>query len=180
MAYIKLIDGVPTPYNVAQLRREGVSLRRDFPPERLASLGVFPLVDSPATAPSRPGRVVEQSGFVWVKTGTKAGQGFYTQNWIERSQTPAEVEADRASLVEKIKAEAGRRILAFLPEHKQRNLTAQGVLLLKKGTLTAEEQAVWDAGEAAWMHVAAIRAASDRLEAMDPVPLDFEDDAHWP
>lgn len=29
-------------------------------------------------------------------------------------------------------------------------------------------------------HAAAIRAASDRLEAMDPVPADFADDRWWP
>lgn len=71
-----------------------------------------------------------------------------------------------------VKREAERRILAIVPEWKQRNLTAQAAILAKKGEAnwTTEEQAAWDAGEAIWTQIAAIRAASDAIEAMDPIP----------
>lgn len=80
-----------------------------------------------------------------------------------------------------VKAEAARRILEICPEWKQRNLTAQAAILAKKGEAnwTPEEQAAWDAGEAIWTKIAAIRAKSDALEAMDPIPADFKDDSYW-
>lgn len=76
---------------------------------------------------------------------------------------------------EQIKAEAYRRIVAVCPEWKQRNLMAQAALLLNKGreNWTTEDQAAWDAGEAIWQEIAKLRAASDRLEAMDPIPQDY-------
>lgn len=84
---------------------------------------------------------------------------------------------------EDVKVEANRRIIAVCPDWKQRNLTAQAVLLAKQvadGTsLSTEQQAAWDAGQALWMQIAAIRAASDVIEAMTPIPRDFEHDGYW-
>ena len=90
----------------------------------------------------------------------------------------AEQETRRAG----IKAEAYRRIVAVCPEWKQRNLTAQAAILAKKGEAnwTQDEAAAWAAGEAIWTQIAAIRAASDDLEAMNPMPSDFTDERHWP
>ena len=84
--------------------------------------------------------------------------------------------------VDQVKAEAQRRILTIVPEWKQRNLTARGTVLAKKGepNWTAAEQTEWDAGEAIWAQVEAIRAASDVLEATAPIPQDFTDNKHWP
>jgi delta 1-pyrroline-5-carboxylate dehydrogenase len=78
----------------------------------------------------------------------------------------------QAPTVADVKAEAMSRILALAPEWKQRNLTAQAAILAKKGEAnwTTEEQAAWDAGEALWTQIAAIRAASDVLEALEPIP----------
>lgn len=59
-----------------------------------------------------------------------------------------------------VKAEARRRILAFAPEWKQLNAIREG---------DSDLFAALDA----------IRAASDVIEAMDPIPLDFADDAYW-
>jgi hypothetical protein len=80
-----------------------------------------------------------------------------------------------------VRAEAARRILAIAPEWKQRNLTAQAAILAKKGEAnwTPEERAAWDEGEALWNEIAAIRAASDVIEAMDPIPHDYTADARW-
>jgi hypothetical protein len=83
-----------------------------------------------------------------------------------------------------VKAEAARRILARFPDWKQRNMNAQAIALLQSlilnGSLTAEEQALSDSLNAAWAAVSAIRAASDAIEAMDPIPLDYADDTLWP
>lgn len=81
-----------------------------------------------------------------------------------------------------IKAEARRRIIAIADEDRQRNLTARGVELLRVGTAnwTSAEQAEADAIDAVWQAIKAIRAASDTIEAMDPIPADFTDPAYWP
>ena len=81
-----------------------------------------------------------------------------------------------------VKDEAYRRIVAIVPEWKQRNLTAQAAILADKGRAnwTTDELAAWDAGEALWARVAAIRTASNDIEAMDPIPQDFDDDSYWP
>jgi hypothetical protein len=76
-------------------------------------------------------------------------------------------EAARADLVAATKAEAGRRILAILPEFKQRNLLARGLELHAKGpaTWSEAEQAEWAAGNSLWARIKAIRARCDALEA---------------
>lgn len=88
----------------------------------------------------------------------------------------------RANKIASIKSEAGRRIKALCPEWKQRNLTAQAAVLAKKGEAnwSTAEIAAWNAGESLWAQIAAIRAASDQIEAMDPLPDDVSDDALWP
>ena len=89
-----------------------------------------------------------------------------------------------------IKAEAGKRIFAVIPEWKQRNLTARASELAMKVaggvSLTAEEQAEWNAGVTVWLSVKAIRAASDAIEASlagmtaeQLAAFDPTDDAHW-
>jgi hypothetical protein len=87
----------------------------------------------------------------------------------------------RAIFVGMVKREAGRRIELLAPEHKQRNVTARGVELMPKfiaGTLTADEQAEWDAGEALWASIKAIRERSNVLEAGD-ILADVSADVHW-
>jgi hypothetical protein len=85
--------------------------------------------------------------------------------------------ADAVFTVADVKAQAALRILEYCPEWKQRNLTAQAAILAEKGRAkwTAEEAAAWESGEAIWAHITAIRAASEKLEALDPIP----DPATW-
>jgi hypothetical protein len=80
-----------------------------------------------------------------------------------------------------VQAQAYRRIVLFCPEWRQRNLTAQAVILQDKGrdNWTAEELAAWNAGKAIWDVIAAIRAKSNEIEAMDPIPLDYTNDSYW-
>jgi hypothetical protein len=92
-------------------------------------------------------------------------------NWVEVPIT-----------AEQIKAEAHRRIVAIIPGWQQRNLTAQAAQLAEKGRAnwTAEELAAWDAGQAIWDQVKAIREASNLIEAMEPIPTDYADNGYWP
>jgi hypothetical protein len=57
-----------------------------------------------------------------------------------------------------VKAEAERRILSRFPLWKQLNMIRAGEDLSE---------------------IDAIRAASNRIERMDPIPLDFRDDKYW-
>ena len=100
-----------------------------------------------------------------VKTGER----------VRRELPPLPVSADD------VRAEAMRRILAIAPEWRQRNLTAQAAILAAKGrdNWTAADQAAWDAGEIKWAEIAALRAASNVLEAMQEIPQDYRDDKHW-
>ena len=86
-----------------------------------------------------------------------------------------------AGTVEKVKREAYRRIIAICPEWKQRNLLAQASILNDKGrsNWTSDELEAWNAGEAIWTQIKAIREDSDTLEAMDPIPSDFDSDEYW-
>ena len=83
---------------------------------------------------------------------------------------------------EKVKIEAMRRIIDYIPEWKQRNLTARGLELTRKqlagGTLTSKEASEIAEGEVVWGRIKLIRETSDVLELT--LPMDFQDDKHWP
>ena len=83
-----------------------------------------------------------------------------------------------------VKEEARRRILGRYPDWKQINMTARAGELIKlmvvKGSLTEAEQAEVAALEAAWAWIKAVRARSDEIEAIDPIPADFAADSRWP
>lgn len=86
---------------------------------------------------------------------------------------------------DEVKAEAERRILAIMPEHKQRNSLALGMeMSMEYGSdpanWPAAEQAIQTQVMTAWAAIKAIRAASNTLEAMDPIPADFRADSYWP
>lgn len=95
--------------------------------------------------------------------------------WGEPESQPTQAEIDAAHLPaakhfakQTIKAEANRRILATMPDWKQRNLLARANELIRKevkGTATAEESAELDALETAKWQVDTVRAASDAAEA---------------
>ena len=80
-----------------------------------------------------------------------------------------------------VKQEAGRRILAIAPEWKQRNILARSAELLRIGepNWTPSQQAEVAVMDAAWADIEAIRAKSNAIEAMDPIPSDFTADKYW-
>lgn len=83
-----------------------------------------------------------------------------------------------------VKNEARRRILARYPEWKQTNMVARGLELQEiwrqAGAWTAEEQAEANALAAASGWIKAVRAASDLIELMSPIPVDYAADVRWP
>lgn len=83
-----------------------------------------------------------------------------------------------------VKNEARRRILTRYPEWKQTNMVARGLELQdiwrQSGAWTAEEQAEANALAVAWGWIKAVRAASDLLELLSPIPSDFNNDTRWP
>ena len=105
---------------------------------------------------------------------------------VVREMTAEELAAAQTVVtVDAVKAEATRRIELIAEPSRQRNLTARGTeltmkLLRQGGSLTAEEEAEVDAGQAIWDEIKAIRAASNVIEAMDPIPTDYTDDSYWP
>lgn len=85
-----------------------------------------------------------------------------------------------AGVTAAIKAKARARILSVLPEWKQANATARAVELVAAGQASGPE---WEAMQAAWAWVKAVREYSNTLEQQaaqmtDPTTLDIE--AGWP
>ena len=89
--------------------------------------------------------------------------------------------ADAAEAQEKltphVKAEAGRRILAIMPEWRQRNVIAD---------LSSSNSDTKTAAETEWAKVTAIRTKSNEIEASigsmsdeEIINFDASDDAHW-
>jgi hypothetical protein len=76
------------------------------------------------------------------------------------------IEQIRGQKITACKAMAGSLIVQFIPEYKQRNLLAQGVILSDKGRAnwTVEELAAWDAAQVIWGTVSAVRTASNDFE----------------
>jgi len=77
------------------------------------------------------------------------------------------VERIRELRIGQVNNEAGGRILAVLPDWKQRNLTARAVELTALGSANwnAGELAEWQAGQALWDWVKATRAATEAFAA---------------
>ena len=117
---------------------------------------------------------------------------FATLVWQDPNRGPPtleEVLAKRAELeaqarIDAVKAEARRRILARFPEWHQANMTARGVELLNirvaVGSWTAPQAQEAAALGVAWDWIKAVRAASDTIEALAPIPADFASDTRWP
>lgn len=104
---------------------------------------------------------------------------------VDRTKVTYAWAVTRLSLDEQkaaVKKAARNRILSRYPEWRQANMTARGVELLHLGEAnwTAAEKQEGDALRAAWSWIKAVRMASDALERMSPIPVDFNDSRHWP
>ena len=83
-----------------------------------------------------------------------------------------------------VKAEAARRITALFPDWKQRNMVARGLELLNarmsdKGWTAAEATEAAEM-QAAWDWIKSVRAASEAIERLATVPVDYAEDQRWP
>lgn len=95
--------------------------------------------------------------------------------------TPEELAA--AARLE-IKAEARRRILLIMTEDQQRNTLAAGqAAVMQYGSnpvdWPAELQERQLSAMAAWAEIERLRARSNEIEQMDPIPTDMSDDHLW-
>jgi len=86
-----------------------------------------------------------------------------------------------AAMVEGVKREASKRILGIAPDYKQRNMLARSVEFLRIGeaNLTQEQRDEVLAMELIWETIQIIRARSDAIESMQPIPPDYTDDKYW-
>lgn len=82
-----------------------------------------------------------------------------------------------------VRREAQRRINLLFPEWKQRNMNEARLELMESrienGSLTTAELAVLSVLKENWAMIKAVRAASNVLEATDPIPLNYRDNIHW-
>ena len=90
----------------------------------------------------------------------------------------------RNEMIGIVKAAARERIIAHYPEWKQANMTARAVeltrALVENGSWTFGEQTEVAAIDAVWDWIKSVRAASDAIEALDPIPADFNHPSRWP
>lgn len=110
----------------------------------------------------------------WPEVGPEVAPGW---TWDGETFAPPAVE------LAAVKAEAARRILALASEVEQRNAALRlGVLAMaaRSRDLTLGEEAEAAAIGEMLAGIEAIRAASNAIEAMDPIPADFADDEYWP
>lgn len=80
-----------------------------------------------------------------------------------------------------VKQEAQRRIYELYPQWKQANMIARAVELLQVGQAnwSPEEQAEAAALNAAWAWIKAVRAKSNEIELLNPLPEDVTHDSWW-
>ena len=166
--YIKITNDGINSYSIRQLKNDNpdVSFPQNPSDELLAKWGVYPA--SQAIKPT----IESWQRLEREQTPTQDSEGNWVFDWVV-----ADVPATSAM----VKAEAKRRILHILPEWKQRNLTARATELAIKGVQnwSLEEQTEVAAGQALWNQIKVIRAKSDALEAIDPIPVDYTDDKYW-
>lgn len=117
--------------------------------------------------------------------------------WHERSGVTYDLVGDELTITEiyarptgkgptadHVKLEAENRILNKYPLTKQMNAYSDFMLMREHlaggGSLTAKQQTRYNAIKNAWSWVQSVRDASDTIEALDPIPDDYNDDARWP
>lgn len=130
-----------------------------------------------------------KSGYRWLPIETETS---FDGNPLMSSETTTVVEPGRvvkrtigvrrsdAEQKAAVKLEARRRILARFPEWMQTNMVARAVELTRKATLTDEEQAEERTLIASWGWIKSVRNASNEIEQMSPIPLDYNDNSRWP
>ena len=178
MTYLQLNpDGsVVYPYTLNRLRRDNPNTSFPKQPSNalLAEYDVYPVSIADAPPYNRDTEHLVQAEPALV-------DGKWVRGWVVVSLTAEELAQRRAAAIGAVKQEASRRILSIAPEWKQRNMLARSAELLRIGeaNLTQEQRDEVLAIELIWETVQMIRAKSDIIEAMDPIPPDYTDDTYW-
>lgn len=178
MQYIYAPDSAETvfPYALDRLRRDNPSTSFPKHPsdEMLAEYDVYPvfIADAPP---------YDQDTERLVQAEPILADGKWGRGWAVVPLTADELAQRRAAMVEGVKQEAGRRVLAIAPDYRQRNMLARTAQLLRIGeaNLTQSQRDEVLAIERVWETIQMIRARSDAIEAMQPIPPDYTDDKYW-
>ena len=164
------------PYTLNRLRRDNPNTSfPKYPSDALlAGYDVYPV----STADAPP---YDRNTERLVQAEPTLADGKWARGWTVVPLTADELARRRASAVEAVKQEASRRILAIAPDYKQRNMLARSVELLRIGetNLTQEQRDEVLAIELIWETIQMIRARSNAIESMQPIPPDYTDDKYW-
>lgn len=101
---------------------------------------------------------------------------------IEGNPIDCDELVERGEKSESVKKEAAKRILDVADENQQRNMLAEAAFILDiaKSSRTEAQKARVEELKSIWAYIEAVRDASNILEAMDPIPQDFQNDSYWP
>ena len=164
------------PYTLDRLRKDnpGTSFPKQPGGVLLADYNVYPV--SIADAPP-----YDRNTERLVQAEPALVNGKWVRGWTVVSFTVDELAQRRAAMVERVKREASKRILNIAPAYKQRNMLARSVEFLRIGeaNLTQEQRDEVLAMELIWETIQIIRARSDAIESMQPIPPDYTDDKYW-
>ena len=164
------------PYTLNRLRRDNPNTSfPKYPSDALlAGYDVYPV----STADAPP---YDRNTERLVQAEPTLADGKWARGWTVVPLTADELARRRASAVEAVKQEASRRILAIAPDYRQRNLLARSVEFLRIGeaNLTPEQRDEVLAMELIWETIQIIRARSDAIESMQPIPSDYAADKYW-
>jgi uncharacterized protein YeaC (DUF1315 family) len=175
--YVRALDdGRVEVYSLARLHRDNPNVSFPSRPGAalLAEYGVYPVTMLPSPPYNGDTEHLVQAEPALV-------DGKWVRGWTVVPLTVDELAQRRATMVEGVKREASKRILSIAPDYKQRNMLARSVELLRIGeaNLTQEQRDEVLAIELIWETIQMIRAKSDLIEAMDPIPPDYTDDKYW-
>jgi hypothetical protein len=163
-------------YTLNRLRRDNPNTSFPQHPSDalLAEYDVYPVLTADAPPYNRDTERLVQAEPALV-------DGKWVRGWTVVPLTADELARRRATMVEGVKREASKRILSIAPDYKQRNMLARSVELLRIGeaNLTQEQRDEVLAIELIWETIQMIRARSDAIESMQPIPPDYTDDKYW-
>jgi len=164
------------PYTLNRLRRDNPNTSfPKYPSDALlAGYDVYPV----STADAPP---YDRNTERLVQAEPTLADGKWARGWTVVPLTADELAERGAAMVEGVKREASKRILGIAPDYKQRNMLARSVELLRIGetNLTQEQRDEVLAIELIWETIQMIRARSDAIEAMQPIPSDYAADKYW-
>lgn len=172
MLYALIENGVVIqfPYTERQWRRDNpnVSMRswEDCPLERLADIGVAPVVDENQPEFNRRTHTVTRISLPVLS------EGVWVWRWEILPKNQQQIDSYDEEIRIRIRSEAQKRIDALFPPRERERRMALSLLLLEKGkpNWTGADQAIVQANREVWDSINAIRAKEDAFVAMNPPP----------